>query len=1125
MSLELEDLVYTYPFYHDVDIQKKITAKEEFREVFGIVSEPPPEKGQLFRHQTFFKRLMRQVDEQMLIWQTGVGKACGYITISEYYKHIADSLEELRKVSAQPDTLQPPYKRAYILVKGENLVQDVKNQILCRCTDGDYITQQIIDSKTDKAKKSNITRSISRFYEILTYGEFAKMAFALSDDQARIEFSNCIFVVDEVHNINDDTDGGELKVDPKTGNSYYFKMKKNKKTGQIEEKIVENRWIWDQMFRIFHLVFPRKVILCSATPMTNTPSELASRLNLILPIDRQLPDNIDWNTVGLDVLEPYFRGLISYVRALDTGALPTYRGKVLNASYMVEKEEDGEIVETEVAAQMIVYETVMANKQLKVYDKAVNNPESLRPDTKHPEAFDDLKRQVSNFVFPDGSTGKVGYKKYVISDKNANFYKATPELASYLKDPVKFRSLSAKFFEIIRLCKETPGNCWCYIEYIKGSGAVVLGLSFAYNGFENYNEGSSVFISSGSGASSVCGSGAEDSKNRKIRIAKKRRYALLTSNTSASQQSSILELFNSYENRHGEYIKVVIGSPQSRDGINLANVLQVHLAGPGWNQSGSYQAESRAIRSTSHVDLIEEERQKLREQGKSAQEIANAQVIINIYQHAAVLPEDLDVDLESIDLSRYELSERKDRKIKRIMRMMKQTAVDCQINYQRNVRPKDVDYSAACDYDICQYKCVSRAPKEVDYTSFDVLYSSGIVDAIKEEIRDIFRVVFRLSFEELYEELKYDKKFVDLAVTDLVEQKVPLTSRYGIVSYLREDGSYLFLRYDYPLNVFEKPGAVSLSEYSELLIGTRTRNLEEYNGMLQRESADIFDVDIDRLTLENKILLLESALEKYYISKDESPKIQAILDHFRSNIFIEKEPVAGIEYVTEIKKNRGKGRGRKPKPGSKMKLKDDQNTELGEILSEPSSKVNVFFHNLYSTSKVQTAYSLNVIYKQLEGKIRLRKSNENEWKDAGELEEIVYNKIISEKSKRGKDADIYGNILEDGNFRIVDRTKETDGAVEDKRKKSRGLVCNFWKVPALHDLCWRLQFMPFDISTPDTKSMKTFLNAKKEKVKDLNTFSDEKIKFYYVWYKSGASKAKICSMLLEYFKENDLMEE
>jgi len=131
-NLELDELVYTYPPYDIAGIQTLISAKEEFREIAPTVRESVPKRGELFRHQKVIKRLLLQYDNLLLTWQTGVGKACGYIGVTEYYKNLVGALEEIRKTTEQQikapysssrkdepgRSLSPPYKQAVILVKG-----------------------------------------------------------------------------------------------------------------------------------------------------------------------------------------------------------------------------------------------------------------------------------------------------------------------------------------------------------------------------------------------------------------------------------------------------------------------------------------------------------------------------------------------------------------------------------------------------------------------------------------------------------------------------------------------------------------------------------------------------------------------------------------------------------------------------------------------------------------------------------------------------------------------------------------------------------------------------------------------------------------------------------------------
>ena len=1146
-NIQLDELVYTYPEYDEEHFQTLSSAKQEFRDVGALRREPVPKRGELFRHQKFFKRFMVQYDNQLVINQTGTGKTFSVLSVTEHYKQLADSLEKLRVSNT-------PYKRAYVLVKGDSLVNEFKHQLVCKFTDS-YITQQIIDSKTESQRKGNISRSISKFYTITTYGTFAKQLLYLTDDQLRSQYDHSIFIVDEVHNINDDKSGGILREEPVTGNPYYIRFKRNKLGEVIEEKKIESRLIYDQLWRLFHTVTPRKVMLLSATPMINDPSELTPRLNLILPEDNQIPEEFNYRKITLEEFEPYCRGLISYVRALDTGAIPVYQGEVIEAEYFIgevdESEEEklgklrrakrvkGERKGESVKGQMVVYATEMGPKQANVYQIAIDDPTALRPESKKPGAFSDLERQVANFVFPDDSTGSVGYKKYVIED--GNDFRATQELQQWISSPEHLRALSAKFSEIVRLSKEDPGNSWCYSDYIRGSGAIVLGLCFEAQGFERFTEINSVFSSSGEGGlGPVCGGKSldEGKKDRFVRIPKKLRYGLLTSETSGPESATLLELFNSYENRHGDYIKAIIGSPVTRDGLNLANVLQIHLTGPGWNQSSSYQAESRAIRSTSQVDLIEEEREKLILEGKDP---STAHVIIKVYRHAAVNDEGT-----SIDIDMYQLSEIKDREIKRVMRMMKQCSVDCQINYARNVRSTDVDGSAACDYDVCQYKCVAPLPQYLDTSSYDVLYSGDVVASAMMEIRELFNVIFTISFNDLYEQLKdYRRKFIDLAASNLVEEKTVIIDRYGYVSYLREDRGTLFLSRDYPLRLSEKKGSSAISEYVSTLLGISEKSLDEYNSIKQRGEENVFEllstIDprserfseiIDDLTLDNRILLLEKAINDYYIQNIQSSTNIGIIDKFRNNVFIIFEPNSALKISEKALSNRGKGRGRKPREGSKFKLSDAQEKQVEKALEkdQKNGKKNepIYFHNLSSATQALTAYAVTAKSRNIEGQIRMFKPSENiGWRDANEYENPVYNNYIKntkeERSEELAEFEIYGTILEDGKFRIIDKTTEdVKKSEKDARKINRGRICyNGWKKPELIQLLWKLRYNPFTIDIEYNKGqlVEFVVNNKLAKKEEAERFPLERLRFYYSWLSSGVNRTRICDMLQEYFQK------
>ena len=1111
--VQLDDLVYTYPEQQQPGFQTIISSKEEFRKTASGAAEPVPRRGQLFKHQQYLLRLMRQFDSQLVIWRTGTGKSCGVISVTEYYKSIAGALENIRNDSTSP------YRHAYVLVKGPSLVEEFKFQLVCKCTDGDYITDLVKDSTTDRQRKGNVTRAIKSFYTVTTYGMFARDLVKLTDEQIKQEFDHSIFIIDEVHNLRIDPEKGHTVTDPNTGNKIV--VQKVKKGGQETEVIVEQRLIYDQLHRAFHTLSPRKVMLLSATPMINDASEIGPIMNLLLPLNKQLPLNVDYNALTIQQIEPYFRGMISYVRELDTGAIPIYQGEVVDATYNIQGKN--------VDSQMVIYASQMSEHQGKTYNLAVNNPKALRPGSDRPEAFADLQRQAANFVFPDGKTGSDGFRKYV-NKQGDGIYVPNEELAPWLSSAEHLRMLSSKFANIVQITKDTPGNSWCYSNFVIGSGAILLSLCFEGQGFEKFSENTSIFQAIGGvGLPPLCAPERTKGVERKIKIAKKIRYAVLTSETPSPEADAMLEAFNSYENRHGEYIKAIIGSPVTRDGLNLGNVLQIHLVGPGWNQASTYQAESRAIRSTSHVDLIAEERERLRMEGKNPD---TAHVDIRIYRHAAVTTEGT-----SIDVHMYQLSEVKDREIKRVMRMMKQVATDCQIHYSRNVRPADVDGSATCDYDICKYQCSDPPPTEIDYSSYDVLYTGDIVDGAVAEIKEIFHIEFTMDFNELYKRLKhYRPRFVDEAVVKLIEKKIPIIDRYGYTSYLREDRGSLFLRRDFPMSVTEKVGGYSLSIYTETLIGIQKMSLNEYIGELQKgeqveliqqlqkinPEAPEFNQIIDNLNLENKVDLLESSVYQLFVNQVQSPAIRAIITKYQTSVFQVPEPIAAIQITAQALANRGKGRGRKPKAGAKFKLTTEQQKEVDEAPVQAGAET-VYIHTLFNQSYDRTSYAVSAKFGKSDGKIRLLKPSEGVgWRDANPYELPVYNTIVQKQLEGMRNQfeqfDIYGSILEpDRKFRIRDKTTEAfEAGTTDKRKVNRGRVCEIWNKPSLIDILWKLKIMPFKTQVTESREeLIGYLERAGVQGNDriVAEFDDEKLRFFYKYYRSGMNRNQICNIL------------
>lgn len=159
-----------------------------------------------------------------------------------------------------------------------------------------------------------------------------------------------------------------------------------------------------------------------------------------------------------------------------------------------------------------------------------------------------------------------------------------------------------------------------------------------------------------------------DQSQTKIQQRYTPRYSLLTGHTAFSSDiAREVSLINNPNNANGELVKVVLGTSVSAEGIDFKNIRQVHIVEPWYHLNKLNQVIGRAVRNCSHYNLPPEKRN------------------VTIYQHAAVNPSD--GSTESIDLRLYGMSERKQREIDKIERIMATNAVDCALNQNRLFYP------------------------------------------------------------------------------------------------------------------------------------------------------------------------------------------------------------------------------------------------------------------------------------------------------------------------------------------------------------------------------------------------------------------------------------------------------
>lgn len=1166
---QLEDLLAFYPPQDTPDIQTLFTAKKEFNELKATSNESPPKRGGLFKHQRLIQRFMRAIDKLLIIHEAGTGKTCTMLAVSEFYEIMSRTLEGMNDSLLRQGF---PIKKTYVIVRNDILKDEFINQLVCTCTVEKYETKFVNDAKDERSRMTRIKKEIGRWYEVLTFRDFSNMVnqrkkegidvkgkniyrieSKLSDDEIKKEFSNCIFFVDEIHNLrNVEGDFGEI-------------------TDEDKESSMLN---YTSLWKVFHTANNIKIMLATATPMINEPSDLVPILNLLLSKENQVADGTDFARWSLQQFEKLVRGMISFVRVLDTGIDIEYQGERIEKTYL-------RVAGKEVEATSILDATMMSPFQSRTYlDAEVKESKGGKGGGIRKGA-----RHASNFVFPKeiemkqgqayfdeneiGRYGTDGFDKYVI-EENGN-YRFRPEFKKLVEpfiaevdgedQPYTYlNEFSSKFIDVIQKCEENPGNCFCYTDdFATASGAVLLGLCFEIFGYKKYNPTSNAFETTGTRTSlGYCS--REDTESgetqRKIRIKPEKRYAILTSDVDRETVRNMLTLFNSKENMNGEYIKVFIASRKAREGLNLSNVQNIHLVAPAWNYSNMYQAIYRAIRATSHVELLNNLRQKAIMEKRNPDE---ERIKVKIYLHCSILSDEPEIQQLSeeigkpnisVELQMYQLSEEKDRNNSVVMRMMKQCALDCQINKDRNQRPTDDDGSQTCNYDRCDYKCVDPNPRELDFTTYDVYYKDELIEKIKTKLLELFEKKNTYTASEIFDKIyEFPSKFVLQGLAEMIKDKVPFMNRYGYTSFLAENGNQFFLVNEinaysteniqdiYDVNV----NTIGKTEYNENLYAVGRKEFDETIRILRKPIDDKKAEQL--LTSENLlenvesidtnvlITLIENLLLKQMKGEDLDQQESRVIAKYKNLIYSLKEPISMIQEVQEKRTEPLKPkRGRRPNLDKAPKI---TNLKKDIVIEDIEFGEPVVVHILDLLRGDKTGYKTTTKFAKGDALIRILKKSEGRWRDTTDIEKLAYNQLIQFTKKEDikrlfGDKDLYGTILQDNVFRIIDKTKENTKAKKNRHYTLKGRECVDLRFQELTDILFRLKISPEKVGVQtrtypkERTAMEKFLQKEKE-YSETEKMTPEQLLEAVKWTSTGLIKDGLCEIIQEFFTQEELL--
>ena len=646
-----EDTVY-YPSIEDPDFADKLMSLKEinvhtinkYDDIMNIddFSKKANELCKGF-DKSFFQYLMghylsyRMPYKSILIYYSvGVGKTCTAITIAETFLISHNTYEEPKIWVIMPQAVEDGFKQQ-IFKRSD--YKTISNQ----CTGDLYVKlAQITENMSDIEVDKRIKKLIKSRYHIFTYDGFATF-YENNYTSKGLIASDKIIIVDEAHNI-------------RQGNSEDVKR------------------VYSTLTDIAKTGINNKLILLSATPMYNQPSDIFDLLELLLLNDKRtdfkIPKNIfDENNELYEDAKKFLISTssiyISYLRGKNPFNFAFKLSPKLSNIPVLDKTipltESGNPIENvdnnwidKVSDGIVI--SKLGEKQLKyLSDKKIvdvniqNNFKGLQP---------------MNIVY-ENNTGSKGF--YTIFRRNDDINNDTytisynPNFKNALMPDEKHLGLySGKILNILNIITKTKGITIIYSKYLH-SGIIPVAIALEHFGYSRY------------GTDNILQNPTIASNAPKYDGIKNPKYCILTSENNnkimgGTTISKLINIINNPNNINGEQIKVILMSPVAGEGLNIFNVREIHLLEAWYHFNRIDQIIGRGIRNCSHKNLPIEYRN------------------VTVFMHCAIE----NYKKETADVHAYRISSRKLYQSFIVDDIIRSNSIDCRLFKNINYFPKSM---------------------------------------------------------------------------------------------------------------------------------------------------------------------------------------------------------------------------------------------------------------------------------------------------------------------------------------------------------------------------------------------------------------------------------------------------
>lgn len=872
---------------------------------------------------------------------------CAAITVAERFKPM----------------VQKYGTKIYVLVSGPLIKENVWKNELLKCTGETYLKNQdttvyVNEQERIKMRKNAVNIAL-QYYRFMSYRSFYKKVLGekivekikTKDNKIKVTYrkneegdferdvaidriynlNNTLVIVDEAHNL--------------TGNAY----------GEALMKIIANST-------------NLKVLLLTATPMKNLADDIIELINFIRPPNEPLERDkifssqknheMELKPNGLEYLKRMTRGYISYLRGADplTFAKKIDKGEIPKGLYFTKI----------IRCKMLPFQRNAYDETIRISDDTLDR----RSEAIANFAFPGLSSEKKNLIGLYGREGintlknqlRVNYElinrkiaQEILEKDNAdndteliNISEDGKSITGAILKIENLKYFSIKFYKALKKLnrlvwgKKGARTAFVYSNLVK-VGIEIFEQILLANGYLEFDENYNNYKIKGNTRCYFCGKTYKEHQQSKIK--KQESQSRLNKNipleessteypasdnipehifhpatfisvTGKSSEESVdvipeekqmilTNVFNSVDNLEGRQIKFVLGSRVMNEGISLKNIAEVHILDVYFNLGKVDQVIGRAIRHCSHIQLMSEE---------------NPYPQVNVYKYAVTLENEL-----SSEEDLYRKAELKYLLIKKVERALKENAVDCALNRNKNIFPEEISKyqncylptenpgpnsnremcPALCDYMNCNFKCDSNLlnkkyfdektntyvplqKEELDYTTFTHNLAQNEIENTKTKIKEMYRTKYLYTLKDIINYVKntyegekkdlFDNFFVYQALNDLT----PITendfnnfkdsiydkfNRQGYLIYV--DKYYIFQPFDQNENVpmyyrtkFDKSLQSQLSLYNYL---------KKINKMSLTETndEDNEETEIDKaLSKQSNVYDFQSVLD-YYENREE----------------------------------------------------------------------------------------------------------------------------------------------------------------------------------------------------------------------------------------------------------------